>query len=106
MNFVIKWVLFTNVAAVASSIAFFYFEKGSTVSVIGLFAWLCNFMQSFVLFLYVQVKVFDHELRGCQSSAVDKNTAYVWSLDIALAYIILQYVKIVILLAGAIFAKF
>ena len=103
MSTLTQWVLYTNLLALISAISFFYFKKGGVVSVLGSIFLILNFIQMIVLFIYAQVKVFDSEIKNCQSSAVDKNSAFVWQYWTILAYIIIQYTKLLIVISAVIF---
>ena len=73
-----QWVLYTNLIALFAALGFFYFEKGSTVSVISGFFLILNFLQMLVLFFYAQGKLFDSGIKDCRASVVDKNSTFVW----------------------------
>ena len=64
--------------ALIAALGFFYFEKGSTVSVISGFVLILNFLQMLVLFFYAQGKLFDSGIKDCRASVVDKNSTFVW----------------------------
>ena len=100
MSALTQWVLYTNVLALLSAYSFFYFAKGSTVSVAGSLVWMLNFLQTIVLFFYVQAKVFNSDVRACQSYASESNSAFPRQITANLTYIIIQYIKIAILLVA------
>ena len=103
MSTLTQWVLYTNLLALISAISFFYFRKGGVVSVLGSIFLILNFIQMIVLFIYAQVKVFDNDIKNCQSNAVDKNSAFVWQYWTIIAYIIIQYTKLLIVISAVIF---
>ena len=86
-----------------SAVAFYYGTKGGTVSVIGMLLFAVNFLQMLGLFIYVQVKVFDSNIRECRDATADKNTSFARQVDACLAYIVVQYRKLFILVAAVIY---
>ena len=100
-----QWILYTNIVALFSAIAFFYTSKGSTVSVLGSLFWIINFLQTIVLFIYAQVKIFDSDIRECKSNAAESNSSFVWQFNSSLAYIIVQYVKLAIIVAAILYFR-
>ena len=86
-----------------SAVAFYYGTKGGTISVIGMLLFIFNFLQMLGLFIYVQVKVFDSEIRECRDATADKNSSFARQVDACLAYIIVQYLKLFILVSAVIF---
>ena len=84
-----QWVLWTNVIALLSGLGFYYGEKGGTIGVISMFAFILNFLQNIALFIYAQVKVFDSETIECRESTPDQNTSFPRQMDACFAYILI-----------------
>ena len=101
----VQWVLATNMVAFASIVGFYYFTKGETVSVVSGIAWLLNFVNSLIVFIYAQVTIYDDSIVACKSLAAETNSTYVRSYDAALTHVIVQYVKLAIIIVGPLYYK-
>ena len=91
-----QWVLFTNIVALSSAIAFFHCNKGTTISVVGMFVWLFNILNMLVLFTYAQFVIFNSDISDCRDAAATfkVNVGFVRQYDANLSYVIFQYIKL------------
>ena len=105
MSALTQWIMVTNIVALFSGLMFYKFEKGETISIIGSILFVVNFLQVIPLFFYSQVKIFDQDMRDCKNEAKN-DTNFIWQFYVCLAYIIIQYLKIMMIIIATIFAKF
>lgn len=103
-----QWVLFTNIVALSSAIAFFHCNKGTTISVVGMFVWLFNILNMLVLFTYAQFVIFNSDISDCRDAAATfkVNVGFVRQYDANLSYVIFQYIKLGIVFVAYLFYKF
>ena len=59
---------------------FFQAEKGSTISVIGMFVWLINILQGLVLFFFAQSRIFSADIAACNKIILNggEDSAFKW----------------------------
>ena len=62
--------------ALVGGAAFYYGEKGETVSVIGSLVYSLNFISMIALFVYAQVKVFSSQMSDCQALVPSSETKH------------------------------
>ena len=103
-----QWVLYTNIIALLSAVAFFFFTKGTTISVVGMFVWLANILNMLGLFIYAQVLLFNNDIADCRDAAsiLKVNVGFVRQYDAILTYLIFQYAKFGILFLAYLYYRF
>jgi len=67
LTFLTTWTLIVNALALVSGTAFYYFEKGEPVAVIGMLFYLLNFFSMITLLIWSQCVIFSDTVSGCKS---------------------------------------